>query len=408
MKKTSMGVLAAVACVGVTASGIAVAQSATSRYPITTEQRGVADQVAQAGVPLSALAPDAPESYTVKRGDTLWALSSMYLTSPWRWPELWGMNKQQIANPHLIYPGQELRLVKENGRARLEIAGGSGVSGEGKLQPAIRDMGTERAAIRSIPMNLIQPFLSQPLVLEPSALDNAPRIVATQAGRVWVGRGDSAYVRGMSNDAIINYNAYRPLRPLYDPDDVNRKKPIAYEAVFLGTVNVTKPGEVARIQVQDSKLEMGVGDRLLPVELQTLQSYVPKVPSGPVDARVISIYSGVRFAGGGQIITLNRGSNEGLTIGDTLQLFRAGETIEDRTLQGRQFVKLPDEEIGLGFVFRVFPTISYALIQRGTQPVEVGDRASSPTDELDLPRIRATETEADRVLRQPLRPLNVQ
>jgi hypothetical protein len=318
------------------------------------------------------------------------------------------MNKEQIANPHLIYPGQELRLVKENGRARLEIAGGGGVSGEGKLQPTIRDMGTERAAIRSIPMNLIQPFLSQPLVLEPSALDNAPRIVATQAGRVWVGRGDSAYVRGMSSDDIINYNAYRPLRPLYDPDDVNRKKPIAYEAVFLGTVNVTKPGEVARIQVQDSKQEIGVGDRLLPVELQTLQSYVPKVPSSPVDGRVISIYAGVRFAGGGQIITLNRGSNEGLTIGDTLQLFRAGETIEDRTLRGRQFVKLPDEEIGLGFVFRVFPTISYALIQRGTQPVEVGDRASSPTDELDLPRIRATETEADRVLRQPLRPLNVQ
>jgi LysM repeat protein len=408
MKKTSMGVLAAVACAGVTASGIALAQPATSRYPITTEQRGVADQVAQAGVPLSALAPNAPENYTVKRGDTLWALSSMYLTSPWRWPELWGMNKEQIANPHLIYPGQELRLVKENGRARLEIAGGGGVSGEGKLQPTIRDMGTERAAIRSIPMNLIQPFLSQPLVLEPSALDNAPRIVATQAGRVWVGRGDSAYVRGMSSDDIINYNAYRPLRPLYDPDDVNRKKPIAYEAVFLGTVNVTKPGEVARIQVQDSKQEIGVGDRLLPVELQTLQSYVPKVPSSPVDGRVISIYAGVRFAGGGQIITLNRGSNEGLTIGDTLQLFRAGETIEDRTLRGRQFVKLPDEEIGLGFVFRVFPTISYALIQRGTQPVEVGDRASSPTDELDLPRIRATETEADRVLRQPLRPLNVQ
>ena len=326
MKKTSMGALAAVACVGLTAGGSVLAQSATSRYPITDTQRTVADQVAQAGVPLSALAPNAPESYVVKRGDTLWGLSSMYLTSPWRWPELWGMNKQQIANPHLIYPGQELRLVKEGGRARLEIAGGgtSGEPREGKLQPAIRDMGGERAAIRSIPTNLIQPFLSQPLVLEPSAMNDSPRVVATQVGRVWVGRGDSAYVRGMTNDAIKNYSVFRPLRPLYDPDDVDRRKPIAYEAVYLGTVNVTRPGEVAKVEVQESKQEIGVGDRLMPIEQQTLQSYVPKLPAGPVDGRVISIYDGVRYAGGGQIITLNRGSNEGLTVGDTLQLVPRG------------------------------------------------------------------------------------
>lgn len=407
MKKTSMGVFAALATIGLIAAQPTLAQSATSRYPITNDQRGVADQVAQAGVPLSALAPDAPELYTVKRGDTLWDLSKMYLTSPWRWPELWGMNKQQIANPHLIYPGQELRLVKDGGRARLEIAGG-GVSGEGKLQPMIREVGADRAAIRSIPNNLIQPFLSQPLVLEAGALNSAARVIATQEGRVWVGRGDSAYVRGITNDAVVNYNAYRPLKPLYDPDDVNRKSPIAYEAHFLGTVNLTRPGEVARVEVQEAKQEIGVGDKLLPIEPQPLISYVPKAPESPVEARVIAIYDGVRFAGGGQIITLNRGSNEGLTIGDTLQLWRAGDTIADRTVSGRQFVKLPDEQIGLTFVFRVFPTISYALIQRGTLPVEVGDRASSPTDALDLPRLQATETEADRVLRQPLRPMNVQ
>src|SRR5512134_318998 len=123
MTKTSMGVLAAAACAMVLAGGDATAQSATERYPITPEQKSTAEQVAQAGVPLSALAPSAPESYTIKRGDTLWALSNMYLTSPWRWPELWGMNKDQIKNPHLIYPGQVLVLVKEGGRARLELAG---------------------------------------------------------------------------------------------------------------------------------------------------------------------------------------------------------------------------------------------------------------------------------------------
>jgi hypothetical protein len=133
---------------------------------------------------------------------------------------------------------------------------------------------------------------------------------------------------------------------------------------------------------------------------------VPKLPEKPINAAVISIYAGVRFAGGGQIITLNRGGDEGLTAGDTLQLWRTGETIQDRTVRGRQFVKLPDEQLGLAFVFRVFPTISYALLINSAE-VAVGDRASSPAD-LDLPRLRATETEADRVLRQPLRTTTVQ
>jgi hypothetical protein len=215
-------------------------------------------------------------------------------------------------------------------------------------------------------------------------------------------------VRGVKDDAVINYSVFRPLAPLFDVDDINQKRPIAWEAFYLGSAKVTRPGEVAKVEVTESKQEIGVGDRLLPVEPHTLISYVPKAPANPIEARVIAIYNGVRFAGGGQIITLNRGGGEGLTVGDTVQLWRAGQTVADRTLPGRQFVKLPDEQIGLAFVFRVFPSISYALIQRGTQPVEVGDRASSPTDELDLPRLRATETEADRVLRQPLRPLNVQ
>jgi LysM repeat protein len=406
MKKTSMGVVVAVACAGIVAGEIALAQTTTSRFPVTPAQRTTADQVAQAGVPLSALAPDAPESYTVKRGDTLWALSSMYLTTPWRWPELWGMNKDQIANPHLIYPGQELRLVKEGGRARLEIAGDGGPSRDGRIEPQIRDLGSERAALRSIPTNLIQPFLSQPLVLERNALDDAPRVIATQTGRVWVGRGDSAYVRGIKDDAVAVYSVYRPVRPLFDPDDVNRRRPIAYEAVYLGTVNVTKPGEVARVQVQESKQEIGLDDRLVPIVPQSLQSYVPKLPARQVDSRVISIYDGVGYAGGGQIVTLNRGSDEGLSVGDTLQLWRTGETIQDRTVRGRQFVKLPDEELGLAFVFRVFPTISYALVVNSAE-VSVGDRASSPS-ELDAPRLRVRETEADRVLRAPLRTTNIQ
>jgi hypothetical protein len=324
------------------------------------------------------------------------------------------MNKEQIKNPHLIYPGQELVLVKTGDRARLQLAG-TGTGGgpdrdpsPGKLEPRIRDMDAERLAIPSIPNSLIEPFLSQPLVLEAGTLDVAPRIIATQEGRVFVGRGDEAYARGVDTNATLNFNVFRPLRPLYDPDDVVRKSPIAYEAFYLGTANMVRHGEIAKMRIDSSKQEIGIGDRLLPVERQRLESYVPKRPSAPVDARVISIYDGVRYGGGGQIITLNRGSNDGLTMGDVVQLWRVGATRLDRTAPKREFVKLPDEQTGLAFVFRVFPTISYALIQRGTQPVEVGDRASNPGDNLTINVNVPRETEADRVLRQPLRPMNVQ
>jgi LysM repeat protein len=407
MNKTKTGILAITVLSLTAAASSVLAQSASSRYPITPEQRSTADQVAQAGVPLAELAPNAPDRYTVKSGDTLWDLSSMYLTSPWRWPELWGMNKEQIRNPHLIYPGQELVLVKVDGRARLEVAGDGG-SAVGKLEPRIRDMDARRLSIPSIPNSLIEPFLSQPLVLEPGALDNAPRIVATQEGRVFVGRGDDAYARGIASSTATNYNVFRPLRPLYDPDDTVRKNPIAYEAFYLGTANMVRPGEIAKVRIDSSKQEIGIGDRMLPVERQRIESYVPKRPSAPVDGRVISVYDGVRYAGGGQIITLNRGGNDGLTVGDVLQLWRVGDTRLDRTAPKREYIKLPDEQMGLAFVFRVFPTISYALIQRGTAAVEVGDRASNPGDNLSVNVNVPRETEADRILRQPLRPLNVQ
>ncbi len=136
MTQIKSGVVsAAILALSLLGSGVQAQDSTpASRLPVTPKQRGTADQVAQSGVPLSALAPNAPERYTVKSGDTLWDLSGMYLTSPWRWPELWGMNKTQIKNPHLIYPGQTLVLVKDGDRARLQIAG-EGEPGVGRLEP---------------------------------------------------------------------------------------------------------------------------------------------------------------------------------------------------------------------------------------------------------------------------------
>jgi hypothetical protein len=370
----------AVATALVAGPAVALAQPATVRYPITVEQRKTADEVAQLGVPLSALAANAPDSYTVKRGDTLWDISSIFLTSPWRWPELWGMNKEQIANPHLIYPGQMLRLVKTDGRARLEIAGGdAGQAGDVvRLSPTARDVGGERDAIPSIPNRVIEPFLSRPAIISPDELDKFARIVATQEQRVYVGVGDTAYARGIADETIERYAIFRPARPLYDPDDVERRRPIAYEAFYLGLGQITKGGDPATLRILESKEEIGMGDRLAPVTRVPVMHYVPRRPEQPVDGRIVSIYSGLNETGTQSIVALNRGARHGVEVGHVLALLDTGETILDRTSSRREYIKLPDERIGHMFVFRVFDEISYALVLRVTKPVKVGDRFTQP------------------------------
>jgi nucleoid-associated protein YgaU len=368
------------------AANVSAQTTLDGRYPVTPAQRQTADQVAQAGVPLSALAPNAPDRYTVKSGDTLWDISSVFLTTPWRWPELWGMNKQQVSNPHLIYPGQMLLLVKGEGTARLELASPQALPGAAgdtvRLAPRIRDASLREGEgpIASIPSNLIEPFLSQPLAVDAGELDKYPRIVATQEGRVYLGRGDIAYARGIGEERAENFHVFRPARPLYDPDDVERRNPIAYEAFYLGTARIAKRGEVATLTVQDSKQEMGVGDRLVPITRQGLINYVPHRPDRAIDGRIVSVYAGVNQAGQHSIVAINRGARDGLEVGHVLALLQTGETVQDRTVPGKEFIKLPDERIGEMFVFRVFDNISYALIMRVVKPVKVGDRFIQPDD----------------------------
>jgi hypothetical protein len=364
----------------VAGAAAALAQPATVRHPITDDQRRTADQVAQLGVPLSALAANAPDTYTVKRGDTLWDISSIFLTSPWRWPELWGMNKEQIANPHLIYPGQMLRLVRSDGRARLEIAGDQPV-GAGdvvRLSPTVRDLGGEREAISSIPNRVIEPFLSRPAIVSPEELAQYPRIVATQEQRVHVGVGDTVFGRGFADEAVERFAIFRPARPLFDPDDVDRRRPIAWEAFYLGVAQKTRGGDVATLRILESTQEIGVGDRLVPITRVPVINYVPRRPDQPIDGRIVSIYSGLAETGTQSIVALNRGARHGVQVGYVLELLDTGATIRDRTSDRREFITLPDERIGHMFVFRVFDEISYALVLRVTKPVRVGDRFTQP------------------------------
>ena len=367
------------------------ALAADPAFPITPAQRATAQQVAQSGVPLSELSPTAPETHTVQRGDTLWAISSLFLKQPWRWPELWGMNLQDIRNPHLIYPGQVLVLVKDGDRARLLMgrggADGSLPTNTVKLSPRVRSQVMDNGAIASIPLHLIGPFLNEAVVLNDNELAGAPRIVATQEGRVLVSKGETAYVRGDLGGAR-SFTLFRQSKPLKDPVT---QEVLGYEAGFVGTAEFVRAEGRAEGQAQTSlpvpatfvmtggRQEAGVGDRLVPVPPRDYTAYVPHPPAAPIDGRVVSVYGEALTAGQNQIVAINRGQRDGIERGHVLALWRAGNKAMDTTVVGKpQPIQLPDERTGLLFVFRVFDRVSYALIVTALDPVSAGDRFTQP------------------------------
>ncbi len=372
-------------------------------FPVTAGQKSIANQVAQAGVPLSELKANAPDDYTIKRGDTLWALSGLFLRSPWRWPELWGMNLQDIKNPHLIYPGQQLHLIRLDGRATLSTR--RSPYGEPpletlRLSPRIRAEKLANDALPTLKNHLIEPFLAEPVIVDEMGLNAAPRIVATQDGRVLLTRGDRAYARGQGEAMLAEepgrhqkaYRLFRDATPLKDP---MTGQILGYEAQYIGkavlvraesTQSVTdKDGKAqteivpATIDIVAAKEEMRVGDRLLPEPPPQLLSYVPHAPQTKLDGRVVSVYgNAVANAAQNQVVVINLGSNDGVERGHVLAILKAGARLLDKTDAALPEIKLPDERNGLLMVFRPFEKLSYALVLDITEGVKVGDRLVNP------------------------------
>ena len=346
-----------------------------------------------------AFKQDAPDRYVVVRGDTLWGISERFTDSPWRWPEIWNFNREQIRNPHWIYPGDVIVLDRVSGT--LSIAGrdgsaaagggaaatgrggleGGGTVGTVKLSPRVRAESTARDAVPSIPANIIEPFLSRPLVVEPDGLDNAPAIIATEENRVIIEAGNQAYVRGIGDSKEENWFVYRRGKALVDPDT---NVTLGYEAIYLGTARVTRAGDPATVQLTTVTQEVGRGDKLLPAGVPEVPKYAPHAPSVFMQGRVIGVYGGLGKIGEGgpqSIVTLNRGRADGVEVGHVFALYRPGPVIADAssmTSSGPQKFKLPDERYGLAFVFRIFDRVSYALVMRVTRPVNALDVIQTP------------------------------
>lgn len=377
-------------------------------FPITPGQKATAAQVAQAGVPLSELSPNAPDEYTVKRGDTLWAISGIFLKSPWRWPELWGMNLQDIRNPHLIYPGQHLYLDKTGGRATLRTRQASSdgpPTDTVRVSPRTRFGTLADASIPTLSPDTIEPFLSEALLVDDATFSRAPRIVAAQEGRVLLSRGDRAYARGEYTGGVatgtplsdakgepLDYRVYRNAVALKDP---TTQQILGYEAQYIGKAELMRGESVMQVQGKDGKSqpeivpatidivstkeEMRVGDRLLPEPVRELVSYAPHAPSSPVTGQIVSIYgSVVANASENQVVVINRGAADGLERGHVMAILKDGERLADKTDSARPQIKLPNERNGLMMVFRTFDKLSYALILQITDSVKVGDRFANP------------------------------
>ena len=336
-----------------------------------------------------ALKPDAPDRYVVVQGDTLWGISQRYTDSPWRWPELWNLNKEQIRNPHLIYPGYVILLDRARGQLTIggtgaasgAGAGGAGDMGTVKIGPRTRAESLARQGIPSIPASAIEPFLSRPLVIEPDGLDKAPTIIATQGDRVILESGNSAYVRGMGATKEDTWYVYRRGGPLIDPDT---NQTLAFEAIYLATAQLTRPGEPATVTLTSSAREVGAGDKLVAAGRPQIINYAPRAPASQITGRIISIYGSVGRvgeAGPQSIVSINRGKADGVEVGHVLALYAKGGSVRDTTKGVNEkdaMIALPNERAGLVFVFRVFERISYALVMNITRPIGPLDVVQTP------------------------------
>jgi hypothetical protein len=336
-----------------------------------------------------------PERYTVQKGDTLWGISGKFLKQPWRWPEIWRMNREQIKNPHWIYPGDVVVLDKVDGQWRLSLSRTSGPRPDARLSPSIRVENLEGEAIPTVPAADLAPYLSKPLIVTTrDGIPGAARIIAAHDERVVRGEGDYVYAVDVEEKAGTQWFIYRPGKVLrsYDSNET-----LGYEMRYLGTARVDRFGEVARMEITSAREEILMGDLLLPAPREELVNYVPHAPDKAVDGRIIALDGDSHEVGRGHLVTVDRGLRDGLDVGTVLAIYHPTAVIVDPRpsaeptamarfmsdptrdmLQPTRYLNIPPERSGLMFIFRVFDKVAYGIVLNALEPVVTGDLARKP------------------------------
>jgi hypothetical protein len=334
-------------------------------------------------IPLTA---DAPDEYVVKPGDTLWDISKMYLRDPWYWPEIWYVNPQ-VENPHLIYPGDRLKLVYIDGQPRVTLAerGETAQGGGGKrLSPQVRRDPLSQA-ITAVPYDIIASFTGRPTLLDKDQVKSAPYVVAMRDGHIIGASGNELYASGIEEAAVDSrYSIIHVEEPLRDPEtnDV-----LGYTGMYVGSGPVATAGDPAKLLLTESVREALQGDKLFPESVDVNVDFVPHAPSGTVEASVIAVKSHT-IMGQYNVVALNRGTAAGLEPGHVLAVAQRGGVVRDkyskgglgtgsRSGSGRK-VQLPDERVGVVMVFKAFDRMSYALVMETTHEIREGDIATNP------------------------------
>jgi LysM repeat protein len=328
------------------------------------------------GIPL---ADNAPDSYVVKRGDTLWAISKVFLRDPWYWPEIWQVNPQ-IQNPHLIYPGDTLRLVFIDGRPQILLQRGD----TARVEPRVRSQPLE-TAITTIPYATVAAFMSKPSVLDRDQIKHAPYLLATRDLHVVMSEGDTLYARGFTSPAELgsHYNVVRVGEALVDPDD---NRVLGYDGIFTGSGHVTRQGDPTTLIMTESTQESRAGDKLIPGGVEVPLDFTPSPPRAKTNGRIISVSHGVTIIGQYEVVVVNRGARDGLAPGNVLGVFDTGPIVLDTDKKGffnldklgAKKVALPSERTGTFMVFKTFDNISYGLIMEATNLIRVGDKVQNP------------------------------
>lgn len=320
---------------------------------------------------------DAPARYVVVPGDTLWGISARFLKDPWKWPQIWGMNRSQIENPDRIYPGDAIVVENVGGKPRLKLEKQGGeaeqaASAEEKpqeretvrLSPGIqiRDLGR---AIANIPLSAIGPFLTKTRIVDSKAWENAPKLIAGQDKSEILGTGEYGYVSSL--EGSVSWDIFGKPTEIEDPDT---GKPLGLEVHYLGEAKLVNPGKPARIVILRAYGEVEIGARLVPSLEQTVTHYVPHAPDAVVRGRILSSDGGLTEIGQNDIVLINLGSRDGLELGHVLAVYRAGLKVGGETL--------PDERIGLAMIFRIYDGLAYALVVQSLHTIHPGDTVRTP------------------------------
>jgi hypothetical protein len=331
-----------------------------------------------------AIRDNAPDRYIVVKGDTLWDISAKFFKDPWKWQQIWGLNKDTIKDPHWIYPGNVVYLDRTTGTLSVGDSNDSSVTNSTaaiapndvvKLSPRAREVADERGSIPLIPYAVIAPFLAKPLVVDNKEFAEAPFIIGTFEQRQLLGANDVAYVKNLPSDKGNQWQVFRPGKTFVDPDT---EEVLGNEVIYLGDAAVEKFAPISDMRITRAVLEIANGDRLKLATQAIPSSYEPHAPSTNIAAKVISIYGGVAQASQNAIVTINKGERDGIEKGHVLALYQKGAVLKDKKFFKPKDITLPDVRYGLIFVFRTFNKVSYALVLQTRLPVELLDTAKTP------------------------------